>query len=138
MRTEAFIPETFRSVTEIFERFCERHALTILAEAVEKHGSWEWSASGPMTKDLNRFLTLALTEESEVMAAPKMYLMELWAEVDNKQHFVRRLSSTLRVSEKIFTEKTFEQRLTTKLDRAWKQAQALREQDLTESYISPR
>ncbi len=42
--TDTFeVPQGFQSVTDLFDRFCEQYGFTVLAEAIEKHGSWEWS-----------------------------------------------------------------------------------------------
>ncbi len=130
------VPPEFRPVTEVFKEFCNRNGLTVLAEAVEKHGSWEWSGWGK--DDLNRFVILDLTDSPEPLGGPRVYLAEVWVEADDNHRFARRLTSTAQLNERIFPDGVFRGALVTRLEQAWGQVNNLKPQDLRESYLRAR
>ena len=129
-------PQEFGGITETFAIFCNDNALQILAVAIEKHGSWEWSAG--QEDAINRFVDLILTDEPEAVANAKSYSTELWVVADNNRRFTRRLTSAFTISEALLTGGDFHARLSNSLNDAWQQAKFLKEQDLSEQYFRAR
>lgn len=128
--------EGFACVTRIFKSFCQHQELEVLATAIEKHGSLEWSAC--KEGNINRYISLALTSEPELLEGPAIYTAEVWAEADDSLHFTRRMSSTFRIAEESLASERFRKQLTEALSMSWQQAESLKQSDLTESYIGAR
>lgn len=127
------LPRELATVNAIFERFCAQQALTILGEAVDKHGSWEWAAASP--GEINRFVSLAFTEQPGALGSPTTYSAEVWAEAekgDRRRLAQRLLASTFRTNAQAIAKPLFEERLTAALTQAWQRASLLSERDLHE------
>ena len=136
--TEAYIPEEFFDrVSDIFKEFCGKWDIKVLATAVEKHGSWEWSGHRK-DSEINRYIALALTDDIEDLQDIRVYVAELWAEADDGLHFARRLSSTFRVQEEMVAQDVFNERLSQSLAISWQQAKKLGQADFTAPYVTPR
>ena len=127
------VPPELASVTGVFEGFCKTNTLEVLSEAVEKHGSWEWS--GGVKGSLNRFVSLDLTALPDPVVGPKIYSAEVCVVADDNQRFTRRLASTFRASSSLFSESAFKTALTARLEQAWEQVNILKPEHLTESYL---
>ena len=135
--TEAYFPEEFHYVSQNFKEFCEKLNIKVLATAVEKHGSWEWSGHRK-DSEINRYIALALTDDIENLQGMRIYVAEIWAEADDGLHFVRRLSSTFRIQERMLAQDVFNERLSQALAISWQQAKKLGQADFTAPYVTPR
>lgn len=127
----------FKLLTVVFRDFCKEKELTILATGVEKHGSWEWS--GVRLGDINRYISVALTEDHEIVAGgPRSWVAEVWAEGDNSQRFVRRLTSAFRlIDQTLENVELLRGPLLNRLEAALQQAAELKEGDLVDAYLRP-
>jgi hypothetical protein len=124
-------PKELEAVTSVFEKFCLMKELQILAKAADKHGSWEWAAVNQ--DDINRYVSVALTEAAEALGGPRFYSVEVWAEAEaraNRGLFQRTLVSAFRTNERVMPEPIFVERLSLGLNQAWERTMHLREQDL--------
>jgi hypothetical protein len=132
MAAEAFeFPKELATVSLIFEHFCAEQALTVLVEAIDKHGSWEWAAVSP--GEISRFVSLAFTEQPDKSGTPLTYSSEVWAEAE-KGHQRRRaqriLASTFCTDAEAIAQSTFEAQLLAALTEGWQRANLLTEHDL--------
>lgn len=126
-------PKEFEQVTAVFEDFCKRNELRPLAQAVEKHGSWEWAAVAQ--GEIDRFVSLALTELSEPLEAPRIYSVEVWAEAEatnERRVGWRSLVTTFRANEPGISQGKFSARVTAGLQQALERARLIDQQSLTE------
>jgi hypothetical protein len=130
------LPEALHTVSHLFQDFAQRYSLTLYAEGVDKHGSWEWSAC--RREPITRFVTLNLTEEVPSVSEGRRYQVEVWAEADNGQRFVRHLTAVFQVKEAELAHNSFRERLFAGLSTALDQVRTFQEQDLTESYLLTR
>jgi hypothetical protein len=124
-------PKEFEAVSQIFDTFCRKADVTVLAKAVEKHGSWEWAAV--KQDDINRFVSLALTQQMEAVGGPRFYSVEVWAEAEaraDRSLVLRSLISAFRTNDQVIPQPSFSEKLNHELEQAWRRATALHEHDL--------
>lgn len=126
-------PKEFHQVTKAFEDFCKSNELQTLAQAVEKHGSWEWAAVA--RGEIDRFVSLALTEQSDPLEAPRIYSVEVWAEAevrDERRLGWRSLVTAFRANEPAVWRGPFSAKVTVGLQQALERARLIDRQNLTE------
>jgi hypothetical protein len=93
-------------VTTFFLDFCRDAGLTVLTSGVEKHGSWDWSASYP-SGEFHRALSLALTGTSDTPS----YRAEIWLDAERDSVAFRTLIEVHQISRadiKNHARRTFE------------------------------
>jgi hypothetical protein len=130
------MPEALYTVSQIFQDFAQRYHLTLCVEGVDKHGSWEWSVC--QREPITRFVTLDLTEEIASVGAGRCYQVEVWAEADHGQRFVRRLTAVFQVTDAELAHNVFRERLLASLSTTLDQVKTFQEHALTESYLFAR
>jgi hypothetical protein len=119
MAVDAFhAPPQFHRVSEIFDSFCEGHHLEILASAVDKYDSWEWSAV--QEGDINRFLTFSLTAKRP---GSLNFIGQILAEAERAGRMSRKQKS-FRLDQSLLDSPQLEQRIADYLDWGWTQAQS--------------
>jgi hypothetical protein len=142
------------AIDRAFLAFCHDHGLTVFVRGVDKHGSIVWEAGE--RRELTRYLMLGATEI--LVDDGRRMQMDITVGADDGFHFTRRdlVSWELSTQEFMSTRttvygsaaphngsrqtNTLEQQsaLQQRLIDAWKTAQALRSEDLDDTYIVPR
>ena len=108
----------------------------LLDAEAEKHGSWEWVAKRHDSQGLNRFLLLSITHADALF--PEILTLEVRAGADNGRHFWQGLIWQERVSPLFFLDENLARpSLRAVMPVAAKRAEALQQEDLTESYLRP-
>lgn len=113
--------------------------LRVVEPFAERHGSWELIVHsegkkpyGESYEELNRYLTIALTELGS------WYELEFWAGADNNRRFTRQLVSSVRIDEKQIEDPAFIKDVTPHLTMAIERTEAFQYGDLTEVYPPTR
>lgn len=122
------------SIGEAFDVFCKRTGLRVMTRGADKHGSLVWEAGA--SDELNRYLTLALTEHGR--RDRPFYQAELWIGADNNIRYARSLNKSWRLLPPAYHSWPDGQALVSDLCSAWDTAQAIREDELREAYVTPR
>lgn len=111
------MPESLATITPLFERFCMQNELTIISEAIDRHGSWEWSAA--RESDSLRLISLDLTEQEDTPEQGE-YDAEIWATVRQGDLWTRKRLARFKLSPAAAGSD-----LLSRLSRSWMRALSL-------------
>ncbi len=75
-----------------------------------------------------------MIDSPELIDGQKFYLAEVWVEADDNQHFTRRLTSTMQLSDRMLDDPKGRNVLTERLEQAWNQVIKVTSGQLTDSY----
>jgi hypothetical protein len=124
------------TVSKVFDRFCDEHHLTVLASAIDRHGSIEWSAIKSVGA-LNRYLGFAITVDGSAPTKRRL-LLDWWIGADDGARFTRRTENSAEVNAADALKiQGLLQELPGDLLKAWSDARSLTPLDLTETYLIP-
>lgn len=126
-------PTFTKNVTHVFRDVCEKSGLTIVAVAIDRFGSLEWSAYHRDT--LNRYIALDITNVS-AETRRNHYQIEFWYIVDDEQHFLRRqLGLARRVGVEEIQSGSID--LAVGLTGLWEAARRVEPAELTQPVLMP-
>jgi hypothetical protein len=123
------------TLTSVLPAVFAEHEFSPLSLGVERHGSWEWSFC-KRQGDLNRFVTVALTDLPSGTPEDAVYSFEVKVGAENDRNFVRRLVVDKRVRAVELTDlDKLPAELCDEIERGIDVAEQIEEGQLDESFL---